>query len=1112
MKKILLSLFAFVAAFVLFASFSSKVKADAPLTDEKIIVEGASIKTSGDTGLKFVGNIDDYEVPAGRTITKYGFVIAVTEAPASDDFVIGGTVDGNPTSAIEMTELDANKKFNLVILNIPEAQVGFNLSARAYVRLDDDTVVYGTESTVRNMLQVAIAAVESGELDPSSLAVVETIITTSENHVKKYFTDSLGSLYVDNSVFESDPVNLYISFARAWNTTFATEIAAGTVNAIDEEAANADKGDELKNALQGTLLFDKEANIVKFFVQNYETWGWFLDFFSYGGGNPEHDLSLVRQCALIKECYDYKDDPSHVLTEISINDWYKANNLITYIADYFTQTNYSAFGNNEEYGIVYFTEDDEAHDYAPKGNDYRTFFATILASGFNNKVNAINANYVGVGNTLVVPATAEHVGYTGYYYNAADPGEELEVGAEYTVTDSDVQFLRAYRLTNYTVTYNLNAADATNAPANPATYTIKTAEITLAAATRTGYTFDGWFTDSELTKKLEKIQPGSADGKDHADITLYAKWSANPNTVNYHLNGSAAAPAQNNAGNPVTVETDAVVTLLDPTRLGHIFAGWFKDSALTQPLTDSKLTGAVTMDVYAKWSAINYVITYNLNGGTNAAANPASYKVESTIAFANATKTGYTFAGWYTDAEFTTAKAGIAPGETGALALYAKWTLDTYTITYNLNGGTNSANNPATYTYESEAITLEDASKTGYTFAGWYSDSGLTVASNTIAANSTGNKTFYAKWTAIPYDITYNLNGGTNGANPATYTIETAFTFLNATKNGYSFAGWYTDAEFTTAKAAIAAGETGALELFAKWTLDTHTITYNLNGGTNSADNPATFTFESDVITLADPTKAGYDFQGWFKENTFVNQVTEIATGTYEDVVLYAKFNAGDVEITFDHNDSKTLMEAWDQFRADVIAACVAHSFAEEYRANFLTQSRMNQYYYDYLPLQRVLQANWPDCDAIRTNYAWLFTLIGSVADDRVAAEIAGFNTRGTKSADSVYVFCQEFKNCYYVAMGSNDQYGYTSASLTVYEMYDWVADEDKIMDQLRESTKSADSVQTLTVDTLISYVPTRLGFDFAGWNTKLDGSGSTVTTVPTDDTTLYAMWTPVAP
>ena len=147
---------------------------------------------------------------------------------------------------------------------------------------------------------------------------------------------------------------------------------------------------------------------------------------------------------------------------------------------------------------------------------------------------------------------------------------------------------------------------------------------------------------------------------------------------------------------------------------------------------------------------VPYTITYKLNGGTNNKNNPATYTAAtSTITLKNPTKKGYTFVGWYSDSSFKTKVTQIEKGSTGNRTLYAKWTYTKYKITYNLNGGTNSKSNPATYTVATSAITLKNPTKKGYTFAGWYSDSSFKTKVTKIEKGSTGNRTLYAKWTKV---------------------------------------------------------------------------------------------------------------------------------------------------------------------------------------------------------------------------------------------------------------------------------------------------------------------------------------------------------------------------
>ena len=155
----------------------------------------------------------------------------------------------------------------------------------------------------------------------------------------------------------------------------------------------------------------------------------------------------------------------------------------------------------------------------------------------------------------------------------------------------------------------------------------------------------------------------------------------------------------------------------------------------------------------------NYNITYDLAGGSIATdANPTTYNYKTdAFTLSNPTRKGYEFAGWTgTGLDAASTSVTIAKGSTGVRSYTATWNIITYNITYNnaangTDGVTNS--NPATYTIESEAITLDTPTKDGYTFAGWFDNAGFTgSAVTTITAGSTGDKTFWAKWIQ---DLTY---------------------------------------------------------------------------------------------------------------------------------------------------------------------------------------------------------------------------------------------------------------------------------------------------------------------------------------------------------------------
>lgn len=144
-------------------------------------------------------------------------------------------------------------------------------------------------------------------------------------------------------------------------------------------------------------------------------------------------------------------------------------------------------------------------------------------------------------------------------------------------------------------------------------------------------------------------------------------------------------------------------------------------------------------------------------------------------------------------------------------------------ITYHNVEGADNDNLITEYTADDvsqNSVSLNDASKSGYTFKGWYDNDSLSGnAIESIAQGSTGDFDFYAKWEIIKYAITYNLNGGTNNSsNPSEYTVEDAVALGVPTRADYTFDGWYKEAGFATKVESIAKGSTGKVTLFAKWT------------------------------------------------------------------------------------------------------------------------------------------------------------------------------------------------------------------------------------------------------------------------------------------------------
>ena len=203
-----------------------------------------------------------------------------------------------------------------------------------------------------------------------------------------------------------------------------------------------------------------------------------------------------------------------------------------------------------------------------------------------------------------------------------------------------------------------------------------------------------------------------------------------------------------------------------------------------------------------------------------------------------------------------------------------------YTITYNLNGGTNNSNNPSKYNVL-YGVTFSNPTKAGYDFAGWYDANenkitGINEGCNAtfsdtadlyskLKTRTTGNISVTAKWTPHNYTISYNLNGGTAN-NKTSYTIETEkFTLNVPTKKGYTFVGW-TGSNGTTAQktVSIAKGSTGNKSYTANWTPINYTIKYDANGGSGTmADSTIAF-MSGGTVRKNTFTKTGYTFDVWY--------------------------------------------------------------------------------------------------------------------------------------------------------------------------------------------------------------------------------------------------------
>jgi uncharacterized repeat protein (TIGR02543 family) len=408
------------------------------------------------------------------------------------------------------------------------------------------------------------------------------------------------------------------------------------------------------------------------------------------------------------------------------------------------------------------------------------------------------------------------------------------------------------------------------------------------------------------------------------DVTLTAELAYNTYTVQFKANGGSGSMSDQ----LFTYGTAQDLTANAFNRVGYTFVGWntqadgngtsYKDKESVNNLTT---TNGGTVNLWAQWTVNTYTVTLNNQSATTAgtASVTATYNAAMpTITVP--TKTGYTFGGYFTEANGGGTQYYNADGTsaknwnlTAATTLYAKWSLDTYTITYNLAGGSVATPNPETYTIESGDITLVNPTRTGYTFAGWTgTDLATPTMSVTISTGSYGDKSYTATWTANTYTITYDLAGGNVAtANPETYTIESGdITIVNPTRTGYTFAGWTgTDLASPTMSVTISTGSYGDKSYTATWTANTYTVTLNNQSATTTGSESATATYNAAMPAITVPTKKGYTFGGYYTETNGGGTQYYYADGTSanywniaEATTLYAKWTANTYTVKFNGN------------------------------------------------------------------------------------------------------------------------------------------------------------------------------------------------------------------
>ena len=345
--------------------------------------------------------------------------------------------------------------------------------------------------------------------------------------------------------------------------------------------------------------------------------------------------------------------------------------------------------------------------------------------------------------------------------------------------------------------------------------------------------------------------------------------------------------------------------------------------------TDAVGTDGIGNLYYSFYYLANtYTVSFHANGGSGTMNDQIlTYDAEAALNANAFTRLGYSFAGWaatqngsvlYTDGQPVLNLTGT---DNAVVNLYACWNVDTYTITYDTNGGSISDTlYSSTYTILT-GPTLPHAQKAGYTFLGWRANdagnwSTVTYAAGKLAAGKHGHVQLTARWSTISYTVSFNSNGGTGTMTNQTFTYDEskALTANAFSRTGYKFAGWAMQAQATVPqygdKATVSALTTVAdatVTLYAVWTPVTYSILYNTGNGTIGESGYAqSYTIEGTVRLPANVTRTGYAFGGWKAAAAVGNwNISTVYSGTlntgmYGNVTLQAVWTATDYVIRYD--------------------------------------------------------------------------------------------------------------------------------------------------------------------------------------------------------------------
>jgi len=564
---------------------------------------------------------------------------------------------------------------------------------------------------------------------------------------------------------------------------------------------------------------------------------------------------------------------------------------------------------------------------------------------------------------------------------------------------------------------------------------------------------------------------------------------------------------------------------------GYDFAGWSLNSNETgqiyQPGSSLAL-GLVNVTLYAKWTLTPYSVTYNANGATGGSVplNSSTYTMGSSVPIAGNTgtlvRTGYSFIGWglsSTDTVNLYVSGNTFTAGTNNIAFWARWSPNTYRVTFDANGGSGAPNKAYDdYTTAGTAITLATVGtmqKTGYNFTGW----GLSAVSTPVADQFTtaASIDLYAQWTIANYAVTYLAGTNGSGTVPTQANVNYGSNFAAAASTGltgsdgtnpYAFVSW-SDGTSTYAPGQSILMGAGAITLTAQWTR-IYNVKYSFNGGSVSTPIADQQKIAGDTIVVSStvPTRAGYDFVTWKDQSG--EEATAGANYVVRDshYLLYAQWVAKSYTITYDVNGGNTSPTQANRTIGQIFTVAAAPSKIGHDFEHWSDGTNNYNAGSDYQVADRsvVLQAIWtPKVYQISYNF-------NGGTGTPIAAQNYTFGT-GAANLPASGPTRQEFnfRGWSNSTTATTGVFTYEpSASILLHAV--WVTSVYRLTFNAGSGVSDS-ATATVTIGQALSLPgATRTNYTLQGWSTSPTGGTLLLTTnpyTPTADTTLHAQWAP---